>query len=170
MGKNVVKGATQVNGHLWKLHFWMFEKSQVKHNNLNCHNFFEIFSINCKDYMLKTWRKSKMFLHVQSIQTLRMDNFCFFFKWTFFLPNVHHFFWKSKRILTLMIKIEKRWTDGFFKKINLSTFSSKMILTLKIMDFENVPLINVIHVYVIEGMNAEYTLYKINFLFKCIYI
>ncbi len=21
----------------------MFEKSQVKHNNLNCHNFFEIF-------------------------------------------------------------------------------------------------------------------------------
>jgi hypothetical protein len=29
-----------------------------------------------------------------------------------------------------------------------------MILTLKIMDFKNVPLKNVIHVYVIEDMNA----------------
>jgi hypothetical protein len=27
-------------------------------------------------------------------------------------------------------------------------------LTLKIMDFENVPLTKVVHVYVIEGMNA----------------
>jgi hypothetical protein len=38
--------------------------------------------------------------------------------------------------------------------INLSTFGSKMLLTLKIMDFENVPLTKVIHVYVIEDMNA----------------
>jgi hypothetical protein len=38
--------------------------------------------------------------------------------------------------------------------INLSTFGSKMFLTLKIMDFENVPLTKVIHVYVIEDMNA----------------
>jgi hypothetical protein len=38
--------------------------------------------------------------------------------------------------------------------INLNTFGSKMFLTLKIMDFENVPLTKVIHVYVIEGMNA----------------
>jgi len=29
-----------------------------------------------------------------------------------------------------------------------------MFLTLKIMDFENVPLTKVVHVYVIEGMNA----------------
>jgi hypothetical protein len=29
-----------------------------------------------------------------------------------------------------------------------------MFLTLKIMDFENVPLTKVIHVYVIEGINA----------------
>jgi hypothetical protein len=53
MGKNVVKGATKLSGHFLKLHFGMFEKSQVKHTNLNCHNFFEIFSINWKDYMLK---------------------------------------------------------------------------------------------------------------------
>ncbi len=38
--------------------------------------------------------------------------------------------------------------------INLNTFSSKMFLTLKIMDFENVPLTKVVHVYVIKGMNA----------------
>jgi hypothetical protein len=47
--------------------------------------------------------------------------------------------------------------------IDLNTFGSKVFLTLKIMDFENVPLTKVIHVYVIEGMNAIYTRYKINF-------
>jgi hypothetical protein len=53
-----------------------------------------------------------------------------------------------------MIKREK----GFelMKNIfitDLSTFGSKKFLTLKIMDFENVPLIKIVHVYVIEGMN-----------------
>jgi hypothetical protein len=37
---------------------------------------------------------------------------------------------------------------------NLSTFGSKVFLTFKIMDFENVPFTKVVHVYVIEGMNA----------------
>jgi len=37
---------------------------------------------------------------------------------------------------------------------NLNTFGSKVFLTLKLMDFENVPLTKVVHVYVIEGMNA----------------
>jgi hypothetical protein len=36
----------------------------------------------------------------------------------------------------------------------LSTFGSKVFLTLKNMDFENVPLTKVVHVYVIEGMNT----------------
>jgi len=35
--------------------------------------------------------------------------------------------------------------------IDLNTFGSKILLTLKIMDFENVPLAKVVHVYVIEG-------------------
>jgi hypothetical protein len=35
---------------------------------------FGIFSINCKVYMFKAWHKFKMFLHVQSIQTSRVDN------------------------------------------------------------------------------------------------
>jgi hypothetical protein len=37
---------------------------------------------------------------------------------------------------------------------DLNTFGSKMFLTLKIMDFENVPLTKIVHAYVIEGMNA----------------
>jgi hypothetical protein len=55
-----------------------------------------------------------------------------------------------------MIRKEKRtWID---KKINLitllNTFGSKMFLTLKIMDFENVILTKVVHIYVIKGINA----------------
>jgi hypothetical protein len=37
---------------------------------------------------------------------------------------------------------------------HFSTFCSKVFLTLKIMDFENVPLTKVVHIYVIEGMNV----------------
>ncbi len=36
----------------------------------------------------------------------------------------------------------------------LNTFSSKALLTLKNIDFENVPLTKIVHIYVIEGMNA----------------
>jgi hypothetical protein len=36
----------------------------------------------------------------------------------------------------------------------LSIFGSNVFLTLKILDFENVTLTKVIHIYVIEGMNA----------------
>jgi hypothetical protein len=38
--------------------------------------------------------------------------------------------------------------------INFSTFDSNVLLTPKIMDFKNVALIKVVHIYVIEGMNA----------------
>ncbi len=37
---------------------------------------------------------------------------------------------------------------------NLNTFGSKIFLILKIMDFENVPLTKVVHVYVIDDKNA----------------
>jgi len=40
MGKIIVNGTTQVSGHSLKLHFCMFERSQGKHNSLDCHNFF----------------------------------------------------------------------------------------------------------------------------------
>jgi hypothetical protein len=37
---------------------------------------------------------------------------------------------------------------------DLSTFDSKVFFTLKIVNFENVRLTKVVHVYMIEGMNA----------------
>jgi len=39
LGKNIIKGATQVSGHSLKLHYCMFERSQVKHNSLDYHFF-----------------------------------------------------------------------------------------------------------------------------------
>jgi hypothetical protein len=43
---------------------------------------------------------------------------------------------------------------NFFFTIHLSTFDSKVFLTLKIMDFKSVALTKVVHIYVIKGMNA----------------
>jgi hypothetical protein len=40
MGKITIKGATQVSGHSLKLHFFMFKRSQGKHNDLDCHKVF----------------------------------------------------------------------------------------------------------------------------------
>jgi hypothetical protein len=37
---------------------------------------------------------------------------------------------------------------------NLNTFGSNVLLTLKIMDFGNMALTKVVHIYVIDGMNA----------------
>jgi len=79
----------------------------------------------------------------------------YFFQTSFFSTKCAQFFQTLQRILTLMMRREK----GFeLMKIvfttDLNTFGSKVLLTLKIMDFENVFLSKVIHVYVIEGMDA----------------
>jgi hypothetical protein len=58
------------------------------------------------------------------------------------------------RILTLIITRAKRLELMKFFITHLNTFGSKLLLTLKIMDFENVTLTKVVHIYVIEGMNA----------------
>jgi len=42
----------------------------------------------------------------------------------------------------------------FFLITNLSTFGSNVPLIFKIIDFENMTLTKVVHVYMIEGMNA----------------
>jgi hypothetical protein len=52
---------------------------------------------------------------------------------------------KKEKGLELMI---------FFFISGLSKFDSNVLLTLKIMDFENVALIKTIHIYVIKGMDA----------------
>jgi hypothetical protein len=98
LGKIIVIGATQVSEHFLKLYFWMFERSQGKHNSLDYHKFFGIFYINCKVYMFKAWHKSKMFLHVQISQTLRIDNPCFF-QMSFF----------STKCASFLLKIEENF-------------------------------------------------------------
>jgi len=57
-------------------------------------------------------------------------------------------------ILTLMIRRTKRFElrkNVFI--IDLKTFGLNMFLTLKMIDFENVTLTKVVHIYVIEGVN-----------------
>jgi hypothetical protein len=76
VGKNKIKGTTQVNGHFLKLHFLMFERSQVKHNSLDCHDFLEYLSSITKLTCSK-FNTNQTFLHVQSTQTLRVDSPCF---------------------------------------------------------------------------------------------
>jgi len=51
--KTQSKEPTQVSGHSLKFHFCMFERSQKKHNSLDCHHFLGIFFVHCKFYMLK---------------------------------------------------------------------------------------------------------------------
>jgi hypothetical protein len=40
--------------------------------------------------------------------------------------------------------------------IDLKAFGSNMFLTLKIMNFENVALTKIVHVYVLKDMSAKY--------------
>jgi hypothetical protein len=54
-----------------------------------------------------------------------------------------------------MIRKTKRLEPmKFVLIIDLSTFGSNVLLTLKIMDFENVALTKFIYIYVIKDMNA----------------
>jgi hypothetical protein len=78
----------------------MFERSQVKHNSLDCHFFSGIFSINSKDYMLKAWHKSNLFLHVQNTQTSRVDN-PYFFQMFFLSTKCAPFFLKFGKELNI---------------------------------------------------------------------
>jgi hypothetical protein len=58
-------------------------------------------------------------------------------------------------ILTFMIRREKRLeVMKFFFITHLNIFGSKVFLTLKIMDFENVVLIKIVHIYMIKGTNS----------------
>jgi hypothetical protein len=92
----------------------MFERSQVKDNNLYCHDVFGIFSMNCKVYMFKVWHKSKMFLQVQSTQTSRMNIFCFF-QMFFFSTKCAPFLLKIKEDFNIDdYKGKRTWADDFF--------------------------------------------------------
>jgi hypothetical protein len=90
---------------------------------------FGIFYMNYKFCMLKAWQKSKMFLHVQNIQTFKVDNPCVFFNFFFFLPSGHHF-----SILTFMIRKAKiiELMVFIFFIAHLSTFGSKVLWPWKL--------------------------------------
>jgi hypothetical protein len=94
----------------------------------------------------------KNVLHVQSTQTSRVHNLSFF--QTFLLKTkCTPFVLKIGKILTLNIK-KVKGLEIMILIINLNTFGSNMFFTLKFMDFENVVLVTIVHIYVIEGMNA----------------
>jgi hypothetical protein len=60
-----------------------------------------------------------------------------------------------EKILTLIIRRVKGLELMKIVSItDLNTFGLKVLLNLKIKDFENVPLTKVVYVYVIEGTNA----------------
>jgi len=84
-----------------------------------------------------------------------LENGFFFFFNVIFSTKCAPFILKIGEGLTFMIRKAK----GFeLMKIvfitHLSTFGSKVFLTQKIMKFENVYLTKVVHIYVVEGMNA----------------
>ncbi len=73
-----------MNGHYLKLYFCMFERSQVKHNSLDYHNFlWEYFSLIVK-FTCSMFDTNNKKLHVQSTQTLKMK--------LIFFPNVIFFY------------------------------------------------------------------------------
>jgi len=60
-----------------------------------------------------------------------------------------------ENILTLMIRRAKGLEQmKIVFIIDFSIFGSNVFLSLKIMEFDNVPLKKVIHIYLIKGMNA----------------
>jgi hypothetical protein len=93
---------------------------------------FGIVFIIFKVYMPKAWHKSKVFLHVKAFK-LWKSTILVFFKHLFFLPNVHHSFWKLERILTLMSRKGKK--IELMKKKKYYQFEH--IWFKSVFDFEN---------------------------------
>jgi hypothetical protein len=90
-GKNIVKGVTQVNGHSLKLHFCIFERSQVKHNSLNCHNFLEYFPLIEKFTCSKFDTNKKCFCMFKAFKLQ---------EWTILVFFRHHFFYQMRTIFS----------------------------------------------------------------------
>jgi hypothetical protein len=66
-GKIIVKIATQVSGHSLKLRFCMFEKSQGRHNSLDCHKFFKNIFHQLENLHAQSLTQINFFLHFQNI-------------------------------------------------------------------------------------------------------
>jgi hypothetical protein len=126
MGKNIIKGATQVRGHFLKLYFYMFERSQVKHNNLDFHKIFWNISLITKFTCSKFDTNQKCFFMFKALKPWEWIVLVFF-KCPFFLPNMHHSFWKLEWILTLIRKAKWLKLMKIIFITNLSTFGSKVL-------------------------------------------
>jgi len=61
--------------------------------------------------------------------------------------------WKCLKMLWYF-KIPKDYNTFIIFKTVKQIMTPKMLLTLKVMDFQNVALTKVAHIYMIEGMNA----------------
>ncbi len=81
-----------MSGHSLKIAFYMFEKSQGKHNSLDCHKcFWNIFPLIVEFTCSKLDRNQKCFCMFKTFKLQKWTIFIFF-KCPFFLPNVHHSF------------------------------------------------------------------------------
>jgi hypothetical protein len=138
-----------VSGHFWKLHFCLFEKSQGKHNSLDHHKKNLIFFINCKVTCSKLNTNKKCCLHVQSIQTSKLNNF-YFFQTFFFSNKCGPFLLKIGKDFNIDdYKGKRTWID---KKMIYNQFEHiwfKHVFDLKIYGFWNCGLNKVIHIYLI---------------------
>jgi hypothetical protein len=65
----------------------------------------------------------------------------------------------------MIIKIKRFELIEIIFISNLNTFNSTMLLTLKMMNFKNVILTKIIHIYVIKNMNIYY-IYDKNLIFN----
>jgi hypothetical protein len=114
-----------MNGHSFKLYFCMFERSQVKHNSLDCHNvFWKYFPLIVK---FTCSRLTQISFFCVCSKHSNLENIQSLFSYmSFFIPNVHHSFFKLKKILILMIRRAKGLElMNFFFITHLSTFDSK---------------------------------------------
>jgi hypothetical protein len=57
-----------MNGHSLKLHFCMFERSQVMHNSLDCNNFFWNIFHCFQSLYSQSLTQIKVFLHVKAFK------------------------------------------------------------------------------------------------------
>ncbi len=153
MGKNIVKGATHMNGHSLKYIFVCLKDHKWSIIVWIVIFFSECFPLIAK-FTCSNFDTNKTCFCMFKALKPREWTF-FFFQTSIFSTKCAPFFKKLERILTLMIRRAKGLE--LMKMIfitNSNTLGSKMFLTLKIVDFENVPLTKVVHVYVIKDMNA----------------
>jgi hypothetical protein len=81
-----------VNGQSLKLHFYMFERSKVKYNSLDCQKKnLEYFPLIAKFTCSKFDTNKKCFCMFKALKPQKWTIFIFF-KHPFLLPNVHHSF------------------------------------------------------------------------------